>query len=68
MAVTRNYPIEAANDGVMVFTGDLGIYGNSVIIDYGFGLFTMYSHMSLITVNKGDKVQQKQVIGKNRGN
>ena len=24
----------------------------------------MYSHMSLITVNKGDKVQQKQLIGK----
>ncbi|MFQ5540475.1 MAG: M23 family metallopeptidase, partial [Candidatus Binatia bacterium] len=64
LAVTRNYPIEAANDGVVVFTGDLGIYGNTVIIDHGFGLFTMYSHMSLITVNKGDKVQQKQLIGK----
>ncbi len=64
LAATRNYPIEAANDGVVVFTGDLGIYGNTVIIDHGFGLFTMYSHMSLITVNKGDKVQQKQLIGK----
>ena len=64
LAVTRNYPIEAANDGVVVFAGDLGIYGNSVIIDHGFGLFTMYSHMSSITVKKGDKVQQKQVIGK----
>ena len=64
LAATRNYPIEAANDGVVVFTGDLGIYGNTVIIDHGFGLVTMYSHMSLITVNKGDKVQQKQLIGK----
>jgi len=64
LAVTKNYPIEAANHGVVVFTGDWGIYGNTVIVDHGFGLFTMYSHMSLITVNKGNEVKRKQIIGK----
>lgn len=64
LAVTRNYPVEAANNGVIVFTGDLGIYGNTVIMDHGFGIFTMYSHMSSITVKKGQNVKRKQIIGR----
>ena len=63
LAVTKNYPIEAANSGLIVFTGDLGIYGNTVIIDHGFGIFTMYSHMSSIAVRKGQDVKKKQIIG-----
>jgi len=64
LAVTKNYPIEAANTGVVAFSGDLGIYGNTVIIDHGLGLFTLYSHMSLVGVKKGETVKRKQIIGK----
>ena len=64
LAVTRKYPIEAANSGVVVFGDDLGIYGRTVIIDHGLGLFTLYSHMSSINVKKGDRVERKQIIGK----
>ncbi|HEY7494547.1 MAG TPA: M23 family metallopeptidase [Candidatus Tectomicrobia bacterium] len=64
LAVTRHYPIEAANDGVVVFAGDLGIYGNTVIIDHGYGVHTLYGHMSAIDINVGDKVQKKQLIGR----
>jgi len=64
LAVTRNYPIEAANSGVVVFADNLGIYGNTVIIDHGLGLCTLYSHMSSISVKEGDKVKRKQIIGK----
>lgn len=64
LAVTKNYPIEAANNGVVAFGGDLGIYGNTVIIDHGLGLFTLYSHMSLMGVKKGETVKRKQIIGK----
>ena len=64
LAVTRNYPVEAANNGSVVFSDDLGIYGRTVIIDHGLGLFTLYSHMSTLSVKKGDKVERKQVIGK----
>lgn len=64
LAVTRKYPIEAANSGVVVFGEDLGIYGRTVIIDHGLGLFTLYSHMSSINVKKGDRVERKQIIGK----
>ncbi len=64
LAVVRNYPIEAANSGVVVFAGDLGIYGNTVIIDHGLGLFTLYAHLSSIGVKVGDKVDKKQIIGR----
>ncbi len=64
LAVTQKYPIEAANDGVVVFAGDLGIYGNTVIIDHGLGVSTLYGHMSSMDVNVGDKITKKQIIGR----
>ena len=64
LAVTRHAPIEAANDGVVVFANDLGIYGNTVIIDHGYGMQTLYGHMSAIDVNVSDTVQKKQIIGR----
>ena len=64
LSVTKHYPAEAANHGVVAFVGDLGIYGNTVIIDHGLGLFTLYSHLSSIDVKVGDKVTQRQPIGK----
>jgi murein DD-endopeptidase MepM/ murein hydrolase activator NlpD len=64
LSVTKRYPVEAANSGTVAFAGDLGIYGNSVILDHGLGLFTLYSHLSSIDVKDGDAVQQRQVLGK----
>ncbi|MFI5323519.1 MAG: M23 family metallopeptidase, partial [Thermodesulfobacteriota bacterium] len=48
LAVTKRYPIEAANSGIVVYAGDMGIYGNTVIIDHGMGVATLYGHMSSI--------------------
>jgi len=64
LSVTKHYPAEAANSGVVGFVGDLGIYGNTVIIDHGLGLFTLYSHLSSIDVKVGDSIKQAQPIGK----
>jgi murein DD-endopeptidase MepM/ murein hydrolase activator NlpD len=64
LSVTKHFPAEAANGGVVAFVGDLGIYGNTVIIDHGLGLFTLYSHLSSIDVKVGEQMKQKQVIGK----
>jgi murein DD-endopeptidase MepM/ murein hydrolase activator NlpD len=64
LAVTQHAPIAAANDGIVVFAGALGIYGNTVIIDHGYGLTTLYGHLSAIDVNVGDQVQKKQRIGR----
>jgi len=64
LSVTKQYPVEAANSGNVAYTGDLGIYGNTVILDHGLGLFTLYSHLSSIGVKAGDTVAQKQILGK----
>ncbi len=64
LSVTKNIPIEAANAGTVVFAGDLGIYGGTVIIDHGLGLFTLYSHLSAIDAKVGDTLTKRQVLGK----
>jgi murein DD-endopeptidase MepM/ murein hydrolase activator NlpD len=64
LSVTKRYPVEAANSGVVTFVGDLGIYGNTVIIDHGLGLSTLYGHLSSIDVKEGEQIKQQQIIGK----
>ena len=64
LSVTKHYPVEAANSGTVAFAGDLGIYGNTVILDHGLGLFTLYSHLSSVDVKEGDAVKQRQPLGK----
>ena len=56
-------PIEAANSGIVRFTGLLGIYGNAVIIDHGQGLSSLYAHMSGIQVKPEQAVKRGEVIG-----
>lgn len=64
LSVTKHYPVEAANSGKVALAEDLGIYGNTVILDHGLGLFTLYSHLSSIDVKVGDAVGQKQILGR----
>jgi len=46
LASVKNAKVPAANSGVVVFAGDLGIYGNTVIIDHGYGLMSLYAHLA----------------------
>lgn len=64
LAVTKRYPIEAANGGIVVYADELGIYGNTVMIDHGLGILTLYGHMSTIDVEVGDKVSKDDIIGR----
>ena len=57
-------PVPAANTGKILSTGRVGIFGNTVIIDHGFGLTSVYSHLSTILVQEGDLVQKGEIIGK----
>src|SRR5512137_1829141 len=58
-----NSPVPAANSGIVVSTGFIGIYGQTVILDHGFGLFSMYSHLSQIAVKAGDRVAKETILG-----
>ncbi len=64
LAVTKQSPIPCANDGVVVSAGYFGIYGNAVVVDHGFGLLTIYGHLSSIAVADGQKVARGTILGK----
>ena len=56
-------PVSASNSGIVVLTRDLFYEGNTVILDHGQGLFTVYLHLSRIDVKEGDHVDKGQRIG-----
>ncbi len=64
LASTKNAVIGASNAGVVRFAGNLGIYGNTVIIDHGLGLMSLYGHLSMIMVEKGQEVRKNEDIAK----
>ncbi len=63
LASNAHAAIEAANNGIVVYAGALGIYGNAVIIDHGQGLFSLYGHLSVINTTVGKAVKKEEVIG-----
>ena len=63
LASTSHAPIPAANDGVVVYADNLGIYGNCVILDHGLGLFSMYGHLSDFSVENGGLVSRGDELG-----
>ncbi len=64
LSVTKKYPVSASNSGVVVFAEHLGIYGNTVIVDHGMGIMSLYSHLSSMNVNVGDSVGKKDIVGR----
>ena len=46
-----------------MFAEKLGIYGKTIIIDHGFGLFSMYSHLNEISVSPGKKLSRGDILG-----
>lgn len=64
LASFSNAPVEAANSGTVKFAGDLGIYGNTIIIDHGLGLMSLYGHLSMLMVNEGQTVAKGDIIAK----
>jgi len=63
LASLKQAPVPSANKGKVAFTGRIGIYGKTVVIDHGFGLFSTYSHLSRISVNQGEFVSKGVIIG-----
>ena len=64
LASSRHSPVPAANSGVVIFAAPLSIYGNTVVLDHGWGLQTLYAHLSSVTVKDGNTVQKGQELGR----
>ncbi|MGM0714396.1 M23 family metallopeptidase [Brevibacillus parabrevis] len=56
-------PIWASNNGKVVLADSLYLTGNTIIIDHGLNVFSIYAHMSKLSVKAGQEVKQGQVIG-----
>ncbi len=63
-AVPTGTPVVAPAVGKVILTGDYFFNGNTVFLDHGQGLITMYCHLSVIDVKVGDSLARGQVLGK----
>jgi murein DD-endopeptidase MepM/ murein hydrolase activator NlpD len=63
MASVKQAPIVSVNDGVVVLAEYFGIYGNTVVVDHGYGLMSLYGHLSSIAVPAGQKVERGGLLG-----
>lgn len=56
-------PIYAINDGQVVFAGELTVYGKTIIVDHGLGIYSLYLHLSEFKTSKGLMVERGEIIG-----
>lgn len=63
LASTAHSPVPAANGGRVAFAQELGIYGKTIVIDHGLGLFSLYGHLSRMGVAKDQMVSKGEIIG-----
>ena len=62
MAVDYGTPIKAAAAGTVVYSGWLGGYGYTIMLDHGGGLVTLYAHNNELAVHEGQYVNQGVVV------
>lgn len=63
IAAPTGTPVKATADGKVLHTGDFFFSGNTVYIDHGTGVISLYAHLDSIDVQAGDTVQQGDIIG-----
>ena len=64
LASNANAPVLAGNRGTVIFAGYLGIYGNTVVLDHGMGLQSLYAHLSSIGTSAGQTVERGGELGR----
>lgn len=62
-AITCGTPVVASNAGKVQYADFLDLTGNTVLIEHGLGLKTVYYHMQDLTISTGDLVEKGQLIG-----
>jgi septal ring factor EnvC (AmiA/AmiB activator) len=55
--------VEAVQNGVCVFAGELGALGNLVVVDHGCGVFSYYALLDTLAVEVGDRISRSEELG-----
>ncbi len=55
--------VKATNNGQIVVTAELFYGGNTIVIDHGLGIYSIYMHLSCIRVKSGDEIKKGEIIG-----
>ena len=64
LASVKRAQVPSANAGVVVLSRYFGIYGNAVVVDHGYGLMSLYGHLSSLEVEPGQLVERGQIVGR----
>jgi murein DD-endopeptidase MepM/ murein hydrolase activator NlpD len=62
LATVARAPVAASNDGRTLMAQYFGIYGNTIAVDHGYGLLSLYGHLSAFNVKDDDAVKRGQTI------
>jgi len=63
IAAPRGTEVRASNRGKVVFSSQLMLTGNTIVIDHGNGLFSTYFHLDTLTCQVGDLIEKSEPIG-----
>ncbi len=63
IAAPTGTPVLATNDGRVTLSMELTLTGNTVVLDHGQGLFSVYYHMHALLVEEGQRVERGETIG-----
>lgn len=64
LASTQRAPVPAAANGRVLLAEYHGIYGNAVVLDHGYGVMTLYGHLSSFDVQEGQTIERGQSVGR----
>jgi len=63
IAAEPGKPIYAPSNGMVVYAGPEGNYGNVIVLDHGYGIKTLYGHLARVRVKSGDRVKRGEQLG-----
>jgi hypothetical protein len=63
IAAPKGTPVYSPTDATVISVGDFFFNGNTVFLDHGQGLVTMYCHLDDITVQPGTRITRGTVVG-----
>jgi len=63
IAGRKGTPVKASNSGKVLLAEDFYLTGNTVVVDHGWGVSTIYAHLDRINAREGEEVKRGQVLG-----